>query len=215
MSSTTTNYIDRITITQDAELAAFINEMKSDPTRFNAWVADQQSRVYTDITTQKDSTFKKVYGDLGLSSRAYEAYLLQSMRNKDLLALQKEMTSARTETATAATEDKNMATRKNEMNEWSVNNKQDTLFVFSSLFIILSCLILITCVWRLELISPYTWTLFSGSLILIFGLILIRRYFYTEHARNKRYWNKQIFEESTAKIPIPSCEDIQSAITPA
>lgn len=215
MSSTTTNYIDRITITQDAELAAFINEMKSDPTRFNAWVADQQSRVYTDITTQKDSTFKKVYGDLGLSSRAYEAYLLQSMRNKDLLALQKEMTSARTETATAATEDKNMATRKNEMNEWSVNNKQDTLFVFSSLFIVLSCLILITCVWRLELISPYTWTLFSASLILIFGLILIRRYFYTEHARNKRYWNKQIFEESTAKIPIPSCEDIQSAITPA
>lgn len=215
MSSTTTNYIDRITITQDAELAAFINEMKSDPTRFNAWVADQQSRVYTDITTQKDSTFKKVYGDLGLSSRAYEAYLLQSMRNKDLLALQKEMTSARTETATAATEDKNMAVRKNEMNEWSVNNKQDTLFVFSWLFIVLSCLILMTCLWRLELISPYTWTLFSASLILIFGLILIRRYFYTEHARNKRYWNKQIFEESTAKIPIPSCEDIQSAITPA
>ena len=215
MSSTTSNYIDRITITQDAELAAFTHALKSDPTRFNAWVADQQGRVYSDITTQKDSTFKKVYGDLGLSSRAYEAYLLQSMRNKDLLALQKEMTSTRKETATAATEDKNMATRKNEMNEWSVNNKQDTLFVFSWLFIVLSCLILITCLWRLELISPYTWTLFSAALLLIFGLILIRRYFYTEHARNKRYWNKQIFEESTAKIPIPSCEDIQSAITPA
>lgn len=215
MSGTTTNYIDRITITQDAELAAFINEMKSDPTRFNAWVADQQSRVYNDITTQKDSTFKKVYGDLGLSSRAYEAYLLQSMRNKDLLALQKEMTSARTETAFAATEDKNMATRKNEMNEWSVNNKQETLFVFSSLFIVLSFLILLTCLLRLGLISSYTWVLFSAPFILIFGLILIRRYFYTEYARNKRYWNKHIFEESTVKIPIPSCEDIQSAIAPA
>jgi hypothetical protein len=188
--------------------------MKKDPVKFSAWLADQQSKVFNDITAQKERTFKKAYGDLGTTSRAYEAYLLQGMRNKDLLALQKEMTSARNNDAAAVMDDKNIAARKTEMNEWTVSNKQDTLFVFSSLFITLSCLVLLTCLWRLGLISPYTWSFIGIPLIVIFLLILFRRYFYTVHLRNKRYWNKQIFEGSYNKIKIPSCEDIQDALTP-
>lgn len=212
--SSTTNYMDRITVTQDPELAAFVAEMKRDPVKFTAWLADQQSTIYTDITKQKDNAFKKAYGDLGTTSRMYEAYLLQGMRNKDILAVQKEMTTERTNDANEVIDNKNMAIRQTEMNEWTVNNKQDTLFVFSSLFITLSCLILLTCLSRLDLISSYTWSFFGIPLIVIFLLILIRRYFYTVHLRNKRYWNKQIFEESNNKIKIPSCEDIQNAFTP-
>ena len=102
--------------------------------------------------------------------------------------------------------------RKNEMNEWTVGNKQDTLFVFSSLFIMLSGLLLITGLWRLGMISSYLWVAFAVPLLLIFILILLRRWRYTDVLRNKRYWNKQIFEGKYNKIAIPSCPQIMEGV---
>jgi hypothetical protein len=117
--------------------------------------------------------------------------------------------------AKAVIDDKNLATRKNEMNEWTIGNKQDTLFVFSSLFIMLSGLLLITGLWRIGLISSYLWVAFAIPLVLIFILILLRRWRYTDVLRNKRYWNKQIFEGKTKKIAIPSCPQLTAGLESA
>ena len=108
--------------------------------------------------------------------------------------------------------DKNMATRKHEMNEWSVGNKNDTLFVFSSLFIMLSALILITVLWRMKMISSYLWVMLGAPVIIIFVLIVINRSQYTDVLRNKRYWNKQIHEVEYGKIPLPLCPGAVEAI---
>lgn len=101
------------------------------------------------------------------------------------------------------------------MNEWTVGNKQETLFIFSSLFVMLSGLVLLTGLWRMGQISSTVWVMLGAPMILIMLLILVRRYFYTATLRNKRYWNKQIFEGTTAKIPIPSCETMESALSSA
>lgn len=213
MSTTIPAYINAITILQDAELAAQINKMKTNPSEYAAWLSNQQDQLYKSITQMKDSTFGKVYGDLTLGSNAQEAYLLQAQRNKDLSELQKSIVNEHTANANAVVEDKHMATRKHEMNEWSVNNKQDTLFVFSALFIVLSGLLLLTGLWRMGTISSAVWVMLGAPMIMVFLLILVRRYFYTEHVRNKRFWNKQIFEGTTPKIPIPSCEQLEDSLT--
>jgi hypothetical protein len=41
--------------------------------------------------------------------------------------------------------------------------------------------------------------------IIVVVLIWLNRYYYTNVLRNKRYWNKQIFEGKYGKIPIPLC----------
>jgi hypothetical protein len=105
-------------------------------------------------------------------------------------------------------EDKNMSGRKHEMNEWTVNNKKDTLFVFSSSFIMLSGLLLITVLWRMGVINSFLWAALGAPLIIICGLILLNRAQYTNALRNKRYWNKKIFEGKYGKIPVPNiCPD--------
>jgi hypothetical protein len=109
-------------------------------------------------------------------------------------------------------EDKNLAGRKNEMNEWSVGNKNDTLFVFSSLFIMLSGLLLITVLWRMSLIGAGLWVALGMPMIIIFILIVVNRSQYTDVLRNKRYWNKQIFEGKYGKIPIPMCPQITQSL---
>jgi hypothetical protein len=101
------------------------------------------------------------------------------------------------------------------MNEWSVGNKNDTLFIFSSLFIMLSGLLLITVLWRMSMLSSTLWVALGAPMIILFALIVINRAQYTNILRNKRYWNKQIFEGKYGKIPLPLCPDVVDSISNA
>jgi hypothetical protein len=106
------------------------------------------------------------------------------------------------------TDNKNLSGRKYEMNQWSVSNKNDTLFVFSSLFILLSILILLTALWHMRLISGSLCGSLAAPLIIIFILIIIYRANFTNIWRNNRYWNRRTFEGKYGKIPIPLCPNI-------
>ena len=50
-------------------------------------------------------------------------------------------------------------------------------------------------------------------MIIIFVLIVINRSQYTDVLRNKRYWNKQIFEGKYGKIPLPLCPQVTDGIS--
>lgn len=193
---------------QDIELASAIGELKKNPGQLQRFLQNQQNHVYSDIVKQKDGTFEKVYGDLDRATKVQEAVAMYQKRTEDLAKIQQQVYDNQQNSANAVTHDKDLAGRKQEMNEWTVNNKNDTLFVMSSLFIMLSGLLLLTGIWRMGIISSYTWVLFGLPLIIIFIMIVVNRSQYTDNLRNKRYWNKQIFEGKYGKIPIPLCPNV-------
>jgi hypothetical protein len=199
-------------IFQDVELSTAVNQLRSDPVKLQQFLQSQQTQVYTDILRQKDGTFQKVYGDLQRAGKVQESVLMHNKRSKELTNIQQQVYDNQKNSASAVLEDKNIAGRKNEMNEWSVSNKNDTLFVFSSLFIMLSGLLLITVLWRMSLIGAGLWVALGIPMIIIFILIVVNRSQYTDVLRNKRYWNKQIFEGKYGKIPIPMCPQITESI---
>jgi hypothetical protein len=198
---------------QDIELAEAMNRLKSNPAELRAWLQSQQDRVYRDIVQQKENTFSKVYGDFQRASKVEESILMHNKRAQELSDMVDQVYKNQEASANAVLQDKALATRKNEMNEWTVGNKQDTLFVASSLFLLLSGLLFLTALWRLGLIRSSLWATFAAPLVIIFLLILIRRWRYTDVMRNKRYWNKQIFEGKTQKITLPSCPEIMGAVS--
>jgi uncharacterized membrane protein len=200
--------INTAQIAQDVQLAEAIARLKSNPVELRSWLQSQQDKVYNTIISQKENTFDKVYGDLNRASKVEESILMHNKRAGELSEMMDNIYQTQATGANAVVNDKQLATRKNEMNEWTVGNKQDTLFVFSSLFIMLSGLLLITGLWRLGMISSYLWVALAVPLLIIFILILLRRWRYTEVLRNKRYWNKQIFEGKYPKISIPSCAQL-------
>lgn len=203
--------IDYTKLFQDVELAAAVGQLKQNPAELQQFIQGQQGKVYDDVVKQKDSTFQKVYGDLSRATDAQEAILMLDKRNKELAQIQQEIYSNQEKSATALTNDKNLAGRKYEMNQWSASNKNDTLFVFSMLFIMLSALVLLTTLWRMRLISA---TLASGlalPLIIIFILTVVNRSQYTDIFRDKRYWNRNTFNDKYGKIPIPLCPAVLSA----
>jgi len=204
--------IDFTKLFQDIELATAIGQLKQDPAQLQQFLQGQQDKVYKDIVKQKDSTFEKVYGDLNRASQAQESILMYDKRNKELAQIQQEIYDNQKGSASAVVEDKNLAGRKYEMNEWSVNNKKDTLFVYSALFIALSILILITVLWRMGVIGTGLWVGLAAPTIIVFILIVASRSQYTNVLRNKRYWNRKIFEGKYGKIPIPICPGAVSGI---
>jgi ABC-type multidrug transport system fused ATPase/permease subunit len=204
--------IDFTKLFQDVELATAVQQLKQDPAQLQQFLQSQQTKVYQDVVKQKESTFQKVYGDLGRASQAQEAVLMYDKRNKELADIQQKIYNNQKSGADAVINDKSLAGRKYEMNEWSVNNKKDTLFVFSWLFIVLSVLVLITVLLRMGLLSTTLWVAIAAPVIIVFILILVDRSQYTNIFRNKRYWNRRIFEGKYGKIPIPLCSGAISGL---
>lgn len=193
---------------QDVDLATAIGTFRDNPAQLQSFLQRQQETIYNDIMTQKSNTFNKVYGDLNRASKSQESVLMYNQRSKELTSIHDKVYNNQKNMATAVTNDKNLANRKNEMNEWSVGNKNDTLFVYSSLFIALSGLLLCLVLWKLGVMSDSYCGSLAALLIIIFVLTLLNRYQYTEQLRDKRYWNRKNFGGKYGKIPIPSCPSI-------
>lgn len=207
--------ISSIKLSQDIELANAFDQLKNNPAAYTQFLQSQNCAVYNNIVTQKEGIFNKVYGDLERSTRVQGSTMQAGKSNKNLVAVQDQIYEQTKAEADNVVHDKNLATRKAEMNEWTVNNKQDTLFVFTALFIMLSGLLLITVLWRMGLIGSGLWVGLGAPMIGVFGFLFLRRSMYTSNLRNKRWWNKQIFEGKQEKIAVPSCADLQAAATGA
>ena len=170
------------------------------------FLKNQQDTVFRDVIKQQDTSFDKAYGDLQQAIQTQEFTTIYDKRNKDLANIQQSIYNKQQQNADAVVNENNMASRKNEMNEWTVQNKNDTLFVFSALFITISVLLLLTVLLRMNIIPASLWVGIGLPFIIIFILIVVNRSQYTDILRNKRYWNKKIFDGKYGKIPLPSCE---------
>ncbi len=91
-----------------------------------------------------------------------------------------------------------------EMNEWTVHNKKDTLFVLSSLFIALSALLLLTVLWRMGM-SAYTAAIYGMLIVISFVIILIVRSQYTNTIRDQRYWHRENRPKEYGALQISLC----------
>jgi hypothetical protein len=206
--------IDYTKTFQDVELATAVGQLKQNPAQLQQFLQGQQDKIYSDVIKQKDSTFQKVYGDLNRATQAQGAILTLDKRNQELADIHQQIYNNQKNSATAITDDKNIAARKYEMNQWSVSNKNDTLFVYSMLFIVLCALIFLTALWRLNIISASLCAAIYAPIIIIFILTVIIRYNYTSVFRDKRYWNRNTFNDKYGKIPAPICPQQPQPVPP-
>jgi hypothetical protein len=196
--------IKQTDLSQDIQLAAAISDLKRNPASLTTFLSDQQNKVFNTITQQKDDTFNMVYGDLTRSKEVQTAVLNHNLKSREILRLHDNILVNQEDTANSIVQNKNTFGRKYEMNEWSVNNKKDTLFVFSSLFITIGLFLLLTALLRLRYISAGVWG-FTGAIgLVIFIMIVVNRAQYTDNLRDNKYWNKKRFEGNYGKIPVPS-----------
>ena len=197
---------------QDVDLATALTNFRQSPADLQAFLQKQQSSIYKDIIKQKGNVFSKVYGDLNRAAKSQESILMYNERNKQVYSMQDQVYNNQKNMATGIINDQNLASRKNEMNEWSIGNKNDTLFVYSSLFISLSALLLFVVLWKMGIISGYLCGSLMGLILGIFVLILFNRSQYTANKRDQRFWNRKNFGGKAEKIPLPNCPGLTDEI---
>jgi ABC-type multidrug transport system fused ATPase/permease subunit len=189
---------------QDLALLSVSAELKKNPQQLYTFLQSQQQAVIDNITRQKEDTYSKVYGDLDRSFDEQKAVQGYNTQTTKLSSLYDNIYDNQSSYANTLVQNKDTYGRKYEMNEWTIQNKKDTLFVFSSLFIVLSFFILLAVLFKMNLISPTVCYITGSVAIIIFILIVINRAQYTDLLRNKRYWNKKNFGGKYGTIPIPS-----------
>jgi hypothetical protein len=92
-----------------------------------------------------------------------------------------------------------LATRQIEINEWTYQNKMDTLFVFQVIFIGLAFLaVLFSLKGTSGFSGPLVWYATVIVTVLI-AIIIINRAVFTRNRRDGRFWSRRRFQEDRAK----------------
>jgi hypothetical protein len=196
--------IDYTKLFQDVELATAIQKLRNNPGQLQQFLQGQQSNLYNNITKQKDESFQKVYGDLQRSLEASEAMIMYNKRSQEIESMYNNLYKEKIKEVDKLQFNKDLSARKYEMNQWTIGNKDDTLFVYSLLFIGLSISLLFSGLWKANIIGTGLLAAILGGILIIFVLTVVYRSQYTNVLRNKRYWDRKIFKGEGAKIPIPN-----------
>jgi hypothetical protein len=92
-----------------------------------------------------------------------------------------------------------LANRQVEINNWSYNNKVETLFVFQIMFISLLFVAILMLLKAQGVMGAAVVWYIMGILLLMIVLIIVNRAIYTNNTRDRRYWNKKHFADDYKK----------------
>ncbi len=97
------------------------------------------------------------------------------------------------------------ATRQFEINEWTTNNRQETIFVYQFIFFGILTATIIGGFYRTGLLGGPIASFLTFIVIAIVVFLIVYRAQYTIFKRDKRYWNKRRFQSAGPVLPLPNC----------
>jgi hypothetical protein len=100
----------------------------------------------------------------------------------------------------AVKNDIHLARRQYEVNEWTISNRRDTLFVLQIIFVGLCVAAILTGLNRKGIVGGWLYGMLVTIILLVIVFTIVRRAQYTNFTRDNRYWNRVRFE----KVPGPA-----------
>jgi hypothetical protein len=101
----------------------------------------------------------------------------------------------------SATPSNDSVARQVEINEWTYNNKMETVFVMQVSFVGIAIVAIMQYFKRTGAVGA-GFALYVSSLVgILLGLLILNRVFYTSARRDPRYWNRRRFNEDNSKVP--------------
>jgi hypothetical protein len=198
---------------QDVELANALNGMKADPSKLSDFISTRKADLYNTVSREHSDSFQKVYGDLQRSSDTTKNILYYHVRNKDLDGLQQQIFDTTKNSADNATYDSQVAKRQFEVNEWTVGNKQDTLFFLQMMFIALTLTAPMLYMHRGGMIPGSVFYGVVGLIAIAVGMTLIVRAQYTTKTRDQTFWNRRRFNSMGGPPVAPTCDAVIGALS--
>jgi hypothetical protein len=194
--------IDRTKLLSDMELQAYLSQLSE--SQRTAFIASQVGDAVNSVKAAKEHKFLDISdqargADIDVGSAMY--YLA---RTRDLQLLATDADKVTVEQLNVIDVNRDLSVRQHEINEWSNQNKLDTLYFLQLLFVGL-CFIAILLFLKLSgIISPSLFSLLTVVTGIIIVVTVIIRARFTYVSRDSRYWHKARFpkqpDTSSAKI---------------
>lgn len=204
--------IANLNTAQAAELQQFVTDLKANPANLQAYINTNSQNLQRNAISEKNASFNKVFGDTVRASNTQNNIYYYYTRNKDLDTMQKELYDRAQYDVESSRHDKDLAQRQYEINEWSYGNKMETLFIFQMILIAFVLLTPLLYFSRQGLVPTSVLSTVGILFAIIIILTIVIRAQYTTFSRDKRYWNRQVFNrQGGPAIPPPNCESLSSA----
>jgi hypothetical protein len=203
------NTIRDVLSLQDVQLANAMSALKQDPAKLSDFVRQRKGELFQSVTNEHSDSFSKVHGDLIRSGDTIKNIAFYHVRNKDLDLTQQAIFDKAKSEADAVTYDSQIAKRQFEINEWTVGNKRDTLFVLQLMLIGLTIIAPLVYLRRIGVIPTSTLSVITFLILLALSLTFAVRYQYTDRSRDLRFWNRRRFAQQGGPPTPPTCESIK------
>lgn len=182
-------------LVQDVQYSSALREMT--PEQKDTYFRSQKDELMNNILAEREGTFTKMHTDAQRNNAIQTSLLFYQQRNQDLKEMGGAFDGQNKSAIETAKYNNQLATRQYEINEWSYNNKMDTLFVFQLLFVSLVISALVVYMSRIGLFGNALVGLIVGILLVIVILVLVVRAIYTARSRDQRYWNRRQFNKKS------------------
>jgi hypothetical protein len=187
-----------------------------------AYFNSQKENLMNTLLSDREATFQKTHTDALRNNAIQNSLLFYQQRNRDLDELGTTLKGQNVAAIQTAAYNADLATRQYEVNEWSYNNKLDTLFVFQILFVTLLFSAILVYLHKAGFFSAAFLGLIVGIVLFINVMIIANRATYTDKTRNRRYWNKKNYPgyqlatgEGPSICPTPSTPESSAVSQPA
>jgi hypothetical protein len=200
--------LNELLLRQDEYNASVLADIKNDPTKFAQFLNSAQQNILNNTVNKHTDLFDKSYNDLQRAADVQKNIYYYYQRNLDVNNMQDSIYKNVVANSNNSDIQSNNSKRQFEINEWTTNNKRDTLFVFQIILIgiLLNSVFLALYRYNITGGSFYTFITFLTLLIIVF--IIVNRSNYTDQLRDKRYWNRRTF----TKAPPPNIADCPALV---
>jgi hypothetical protein len=180
-------------LVQDVQYSSALKTMT--PEQKDNYFRSQKNALLNSVLTEREGTFTKMHTDAQKNNSIQTALLFYQQRNKDLQEVGTAFDSQNKNAIDVAKYNNDLATRQYEINQWSYNNKMDTLFVFQLLFVSLVLSAIFIYMSKIGLFGNALLGLLCGLLLLAVIFVMVIRAIYTAKSRDQRYWNRRQFNK--------------------
>lgn len=174
---------------QDAQYVRALQAMT--PAQKQAYFSSQKTQFVDNLLKEREGAFQKTYTDMLKNTNVQHSLLYYLTRNSDVQDIGTLLKNENEGVVNTAIYNKQLAERQYEINEWSNENKRETLFVFQILFVSLLTISLFAFFHRLGYFSTYLFGALAGLILLGVAATIANRANYTNRIRSKRYWHKK------------------------
>lgn len=179
---------------QDAQYVRALQAMT--PEQKQTYFASQKNQFVDNLLKERESAFQKTYTDMLKNTNVQHSLLYYMTRNSDVNDIGTLLKNENETVVNTAKYNKDLAERQYEINEWSNENKRETLFVFQILFISLLFVAFLAFLQRLGYFSNIFFGAVAGLVMFIVAATIANRANYTNKVRSKRYWHKKDFSRT-------------------